>query len=47
MNDRTKNKSGQDQKSITQAGQEFLVQLLRHFQNDRPDVSELELDEDR
>lgn len=36
-------------KSIGDAGEEFLGQLIQHFQNDRPDVLELELEaeEDR
>ena len=32
-------------KSISEAGQEFFANLLRHFENDRPDVHELEVDE--
>ena len=30
-------------KSIDEVGQEFLTLLLRHFENDQPDVFELEL----
>jgi hypothetical protein len=37
----------QQSTSIRDAGQEFLVRLIRHFENDRPDVSELEDDEER
>lgn len=29
-------------KSIAEAGQEFYAQLLKHFENDRPDVREQE-----
>lgn len=31
-------------KSIGEAGEEFLGQVIQHFQNDRPDVLELELE---
>ena len=31
-------------KSNDDAGEEFLGQLIQHFQNDRPDVLELELE---
>lgn len=31
-------------KSIREAGREFLGQLIQHFENDRPDVRELELE---
>ena len=31
-------------KSIREVGQEFMTHLLRHFENDRPDVLELELE---
>lgn len=47
MNDRTEEKSVQHPKSIREAGREFFVQLLRHFENDRPDVLELEDEGDR
>lgn len=45
-NDRTSG-SWQQPKSIKEAGEEFHSQLLRHFENDRPDVSELEDEEER
>ena len=31
-------------KSLQEAGQEFLANLLQHFQNDQPDVLERELE---
>lgn len=31
-------------KSIAEAGQNFIIDLLRHFETDRPDVLELELE---
>lgn len=31
-------------KSIGEAGQEFLGQLIQHFENDRPDVLESEFE---
>ena len=31
-------------KSILEAGEEFHSELLRHFENDHPDVLELELE---
>jgi len=47
VNDRPEEKSGQQPKSIKEAGQEFFVRLLRHFENDRPDVREMDVEEDR
>ena len=37
-------KSGQRPKSLKEAGEDFLAQLQRHFENDRPDVHESELE---
>lgn len=47
MNQRAGSKSHQHPKSIREAGEEFHSQLLRHFENDRPDVRELEAEEGR
>ena len=44
MNYLAASKSYQRKKSIREAGQEFLIHLLRHFENDRPDVLEFELE---
>ena len=33
-------------KSIGEAGEEFLGQLIQHFENDRPYVSELEFEDE-
>lgn len=35
---------GVQPKSIGEAGEKFLDHLIQHFQNDRPDVLELELE---
>ncbi len=35
---------GAQAKSIREAGKEFQSELLRHFENDHPDVLELELE---
>lgn len=46
MNHRASSKNYQRPKSIREAGQEFLTHLLRHFENARPDVRELEAEEE-
>lgn len=33
-------------KSIREAGEEFLVQLIQHFENDRPEVLQLKLEDE-
>jgi hypothetical protein len=34
-------------KSIAEAGRNFIIDILRHFENDRPDVHELETEEEK